>query len=82
MYSTSSTVTNRPLGKEWSENVANISVEPIFLVKRGDAAICEREGRSVGDSNLKFYVVVAGLLDGFMLNVGSSQPSYIGNINL
>ena len=53
-----------------------------FWLRGGDATICERKGRSVGDNNLKFYVVVAGLLDGFMLNVGSSQPSYIGSINL
>ena len=61
--------------------MANISVAPISLVKRGRRCHLKRKGRSVGD-NLKFYVVVAGLLDGSMLNVGSSQPSYIGSINL
>ena len=62
--------------------MANISVAPISLVKRGRRCHLKRKGRSVGDNNLKFYVVAAGLLDGSMLNVGSSQPSYIGNINL
>ena len=57
MYSPSpttvGTVTSRPLG-EWSEYVANISVEPISLAKR------ERRLPSVNEVDAK-DVVVAGI---------------------
>jgi hypothetical protein len=53
MYSPSpTTVTNRPLG-EWSKDVANVSVEPIFLVERGRRLPSVNGGwggRGVGDS--------------------------------
>jgi hypothetical protein len=43
IYSSSPTVTNRPLG-EWIEDVENISVEPISLVERGTEEPSVNEG--------------------------------------
>ena len=51
MYSLSpTTVMNRPLGK-WSWDVANMSVEPVSLVGREKAAVCERGGWRERDSS-------------------------------
>ena len=36
---------------EWSNDVADISVEPISLIERETVAICERGERGVGESS-------------------------------